>query len=219
MKIALSEDNKTGIYYRSWTSDLMTIRRVARMYNTEDLESSDVVLDMGAHIGCYTYYAANKVKQVIAFEPDPTSFKIARYNNRNNNNVTIVNAAIVANNDKQRKLYKTSTNSEGSHSLHVKSRKEFIFVKCLNYFDTVEKYRPTVIKAHLEGEEFFVYDRAIEKYVRMFIADFHLKKKTWRKLFYEIRNNLLTKQGFEEQPKTKLTNSPRTVVLNLRRDI
>jgi len=193
----------------------MTIRRVPRVYNTEDFSADDIVFDLGGHIGVFTYNIYNKVKQVIYVEPDPNSFKIGKYNNKNASNVIFINAAIVANNDTERKLYKSDTNSEGSHSLHVSSREKYIIVKCVNYFDLIKKYKPTIIKAHLEGEEFFIYDKPIDKNVRIFIADFHLKTKAWKKLFHLYLNNLLTIQKFTDVPKIRITKKPRTVVINL----
>lgn len=215
MKIALAKDNKTGLYYRPWTSDLMTIRRVKRVYNIKDFNESDIVFDTGSHIGTFTYFIANKVKQVICFEPDIVNFKIGKYNNRNNKNVIFINEAIVANQDKKRYLYKSYSNSEGSHSLHVKSRIKSIMVSCVNYQNMIDKYKPTIIKVHLEGEEFFIYDKPVNKNVRIFIVDFHLKTKKWKNQFYEIFHNLKTKQRFKEEPKTNLTRAPRTVVVNL----
>jgi len=38
-------------------------------YRTDDLKSTDVVLDIGANIGAFTVLAAKKVSQVVAVEP------------------------------------------------------------------------------------------------------------------------------------------------------
>ena len=216
----LMKDEKTGLYFRPWTSDLMTIRRVPRVYDVSLFKKSDIVFDLGGHIGVFTFNIAPKVKQVIYFEPDQENFEIGKYNNRNNKNVIFVNSAVVANKDKERYLYKSNTSSEGSHSLHVPSRNERELVSCVNYKDIMKKYKPTIIKAHLEGEEFFIYDKPIHKNVRIFIADFHLKRRVWKELFYKILNNLLIDQGFKPiGAKINITKNPRTIVINLWRNI
>jgi len=193
----LAKDNKTGIYYRPWFTDLEIIRGVYREYDISDFDKNDIVFDLGLNIGTFTYRIAPIVKQVISFEPDPINFRIAKLNTQQYKNVILYNAAIVGNNDKYRKLYKSDSNSEASHSLHKTKRNEHIEISCINYKEMISKYKPTIIKSDIEGEEYYLFNELLPKTIRIFIAEFHFGKKEWRKSYNEILNSLIYKQNFK----------------------
>lgn len=60
------------------------------------IRKGDIVLDLGAHIGFFTVYAAKRAKRVIAVEPLPRNFYNLRFNVMLNklDNVILVNKAI-----------------------------------------------------------------------------------------------------------------------------
>jgi hypothetical protein len=51
------------------TSNLDVISQVAHDYLFDDIKDTDVVLDIGAHIGAFSLPASRKAKQVYALEP------------------------------------------------------------------------------------------------------------------------------------------------------
>jgi len=217
-KIQLSKDKKTGLYYRPWTTDLEIIRGVYIEYNITDFKNTDIVFDLGANIGAFCNKVSKLVKKVYAFEPDPINFKIAKLNNHLNKNVILFNSAIIGNYDKKRYLYKSYTCSEASHSLHRTSRNEKILVSCVNYKKMINKYKPTIIKSDIEGEEYYLFNEILFNTIRIFIAEFHLSKKIFKESFDKILNSLLNIQGFKSNKEIKLTRNPRHIVINLWRN-
>ena len=70
-----------------------------KMYNPINLPigENDIVVDIGAHNGIFTLFAASKTKKMIyAFEPAPASFEFLKRNIETNklNNVLAYNAAV-----------------------------------------------------------------------------------------------------------------------------
>jgi len=216
--LKLAKDNKTDIYYRPWTYDLDIIREVYKEYNISDFNSEDIVFDLGANIGSFSYRIAKIVKQVIAFEPDHDNFKIAVYNNRNNQNVVLFNSAIVGNRDEKRYLY-GSINNTASYSLHKSKRNHRILVDCVNYSDMIYRYKPTIIKSDIEGEEYHIFDELLFNTIRIFIAEFHSSRKAWNESFLRILNSLLNDQNFILKEKIKITPLSRDNIVNLWRNV
>lgn len=136
------KDTKTGIYYRIHNSDLSLIREAYRVYNIDNLTKKDIVLDLGGHIGSFSYRIQNKVSKIILYEPDEINYKISLINLKKFDNVELVNSAVIENNDKYRFLYKSNSNSDGSHSLCKNNRPIKNKVNCSNYFNIIKKYTP-----------------------------------------------------------------------------
>ncbi|MFA5866572.1 MAG: FkbM family methyltransferase [Actinomycetota bacterium] len=123
------------------------------------LREGDVVLDVGANIGCYTLIAAKAVGskgRVYAFEPDPNNFALLKRNIEVNNyhNVTPIQKAVT---DKTGtlKLY-VSDRSKGDHrifnSYDGRESIEIEAIKLDDYFINKEK-RIDFIKMDIQGAE------------------------------------------------------------------
>jgi FkbM family methyltransferase len=82
------------------------------------VEPDEVVVDVGAHIGCYSLKAAHIGAKVIAIEPDSSNFELLKYNVRLNGfrNVEVLN---VAASDKRGRvvLYPQTGDNTGTSSL------------------------------------------------------------------------------------------------------
>ena len=78
------------------------------------IKPGDVVLDVGAHIGCFTLKAAKEVGpsgKVVSFEPSSENFKLLSLN-------------VSSNNDSNAKLFKVAVGSEpGAAKRHLGNRK------------------------------------------------------------------------------------------------
>jgi FkbM family methyltransferase len=68
--------NGLEFFYRPETTDWNIIREACGGLNTLhfDVEDDELWFDIGAHIGSFSCYAANKGAQVFAFEPMPDNF-------------------------------------------------------------------------------------------------------------------------------------------------
>lgn len=111
-------------------------------YNIQGLkfEDSPTILDIGANIGAYSYWAAHRFpnSRILAFEPDPTNVKHYIDNTRGIPvqpwNLTIMQNAVYPDKDKIT-LYRSKVN-EGMHSIHKDltntENAESIEVKCID---------------------------------------------------------------------------------------
>lgn len=86
-----------------------------------EIESGDVVVDVGANVGYYTLIAAKRVGssgKVYAFEPDPDAFALLRANIELNalTNVVAINKALAAEPGRL-ELFRSNTN-RGDHRLY-----------------------------------------------------------------------------------------------------
>lgn len=153
----LEHEGKTCIY-RDNKNEFAIVREAftANTYEHHGMtfDKGDIVLDLGANIGCFTLSIFDRVKEVIAVEPEKYNCEVMRMNIRENNikNCKLFEAAVVGNNDKRRKLF--CGFCAGMYSLHTDTHQRVsVDVKCLNIQDLIDKYNPTKIKFDIKGSE------------------------------------------------------------------
>lgn len=214
----LIKDKKTGIYYRPYdTYDLDIIRGVYRDYDTAHLNKEDIVLDIGGHIGSFSYSIAGRVMVSHLFEPHLENYKLAKYNNKENKNVICHHNCVSTEQTIGRILYISDTNSEGTHSLHYTKRSIQEYVDSVSFSHLCDIHNPTVIKMDIEGEEHNLLKYDLPGSVHTLILEFHLSRKTWKESYKTILHNLIHIQGFIPKESTYIKQTTRTITLNLRR--
>jgi len=216
MKIPLAKDSKTGLYYRPWKTDLHTIRDIYKTmtYNIKDFKKTDILIDIGCHIGSFSYRASPLVKKIYAFEPDFENFKIACLNNKENKNVKIFNAALIENDDKKRYLYESKAHNSSSLSIYSINRPYRVLVSCSNYESIIKKYKPTILKCDAEGAEYYFFIKPLYESIRIFLTEFHFGNKRYKNLYFQIVKSLLTEQGFKPIQETRLTSKSWNIEVN-----
>lgn len=95
---AARADSESGIYTRHYK-----------------LKPSDLVLDIGAHIGCFSKWAAPQCSRIIAFEPEHYNFSKLVLNTHEFENVTCINAAASDHNSPV--FLNINTRNSGGHGL------------------------------------------------------------------------------------------------------
>jgi FkbM family methyltransferase len=122
------------------------------------LNKDDIVWDIGASIGLHTVHCAASVKQVVAFEPDPSTNQRLRQNiqlNGLSERVRVENCAL---SDKEGLLelhtdglsgFAPSLKAQGRHSSVTK-----VPVQTIDQMVAAGVPCPTVIKMDIEGAEF-----------------------------------------------------------------
>jgi len=146
----------------SWDHQIIAEMTGKRSYmSLMNLQPTDIVLDAGGYIGTFACQAAKQVKRVLSFEPEPTNAQLFLKNVSLNNikNVSLVQKAVVSDNDLTKSFYVSTKKSTAGHSLrHCRGRTEIV-VECIN-FDTILATVPcTAVKIDIEGEEFNIFKR------------------------------------------------------------
>lgn len=186
-----------NINYRN-ESDLSVIEEIFidRMYrSTESLIfslQSSTILDIGAHIGLFSIYAAilNPQIKIIALEPEPDNFNLMKENLKLNHikNIVVKNMALV-NNDQKDIILQLSKNTHNhivplSNCHIVDSANKEISVPAVNLEKIIIKNKLDkigLLKMDIEGGEFDIFQ--------------NLNQNTWSKIqniameYHELGNN------------------------------
>jgi FkbM family methyltransferase len=125
------------------------------------LKEDDVFVDVGAHIGLYSIYAASLLRQgkVVAIEPNPKNYK-ALFKAIQLNRLKNVVALNIAAWSKECRLPLYIKGSSDPHSLVSKSSK-YIIVRAMKLDDCINKLglkKISLIKIDVEGAEVQVID-------------------------------------------------------------
>lgn len=155
MKTMKVDGNK--FFIREDTLDEYVIKENAgSQYNKLQLRPKDVVLDIGANIGAFSVLNADKVKRILAYEPEPENFLLLKKNIARNEieNIRCVRRAIVGDDSLSVTLYKNTKKNMGSHSMYVKRGRIPIVVTASHIDEVILKHKPTVAKIDIEGAEF-----------------------------------------------------------------
>lgn len=137
---------------------LESVHKNAYFKNPFNFSEDVTVIDIGAHIGAFTVYAAHRAKggRVYAFEPFLSNYKVLERNvlSHNASNVSLFNLALAGRNH-ERILYIDDFNS-GGHSF-IKKAKKGIPVNCLTLEEVLIENKISkcdFLKIDCEGAEY-----------------------------------------------------------------
>ena len=156
-------NQSTRMKIRVNTFDKQAIYEVWGMKEYENehftINSSDVIMDIGAHIGAFSVWAAQKAVsgQVFAFEPNPENYALLEENKKLNDltNIHTFNSA-VSEIRGQAKLF-TSDFHNMTHSFFEEGTRDNILVPTISLADIFEEYRLEKVhflKIDAEGAEY-----------------------------------------------------------------
>lgn len=124
-----------------------------------EIDSADVVYDIGANVGIYTCFLARELsaENVIAFEPHPSNVAALEKNLRlNGERARVLDKALSDLSGTAEFAVKSQNPGEGEHSLSVHEEDDTIEVDLEtgdNLIDSGEIPQPTVLKVDIEGAE------------------------------------------------------------------
>jgi len=80
LRIAILPDG-ARVLIRPGTFDVTAIKEIfSRIYDRYfELKTSEIIIDIGAHIGIFTIYVRNN-PEILAFEPNPENYILLKYN-------------------------------------------------------------------------------------------------------------------------------------------
>jgi FkbM family methyltransferase len=151
------ERKNLRFWVRDGTSDEYIVKEVlGSEYNKLDVGESDVVVDIGSHIGVFACSMARLVKKVYTYEADPENFKLSLENfqlNMVNDKITPYNLAVVSDWQLTRKLYINDGNWKDGHTLLEVRGRPTIDVGTISIQNLIALH-PTIIKMDIEGGEY-----------------------------------------------------------------
>jgi FkbM family methyltransferase len=117
------------------------------------VQSGDVALDIGAHVGTWSVLVSGRAKKVIAFEPEPENFSFLLQNVKPYPNIEAHNQALWSSSGKA--TLRVAGANTGSHSLikdYVQSPSKEIEVELVKLDDVIHE-KVNFIKMDAEGSE------------------------------------------------------------------
>jgi len=173
--------------YSQWHKDAITKEIFEeRMYEKFfSVEEGDIVLDIGASIGPFTYsILQNKPKHVYCFEPSPSEIDTLRLNTQNGP-VTVVNKGIAdVEGDIEFNLFGLDLSSKVAKSTTFdKIREEYGITKI------------DFLKTDCEGGEYSIFNNQnffwIKENVKKVVGEWHLENPTRKQQFRVFRDTYL----------------------------
>ncbi len=139
------------------------------------LEKKDIVMDIGAHIGCFSVLAGSIGKKVYAFEPWEESYTLLRINVKNNGleNVECFKKAVTGKNTKYVKFFLHKKWNGCNSTLPVKGFGESIQVENQNLHEFLENNKITFMKMDIEGGEYELVPILVEHRVPKIVFEVH----------------------------------------------
>jgi len=161
-----------GLVYR--TSDKLIIDEVPGVYGNVPVKPTDVVLDLGAHIGITARLMLDKgARSVVCVEADPANIPLLRRNLRKRKAV-ILPAAVGAKPGRA-PFYTRSDRGYVGSILEDPTRKR-ITVPVLPFGGLLKQYRPTIVKSDIEFSEYELPEmRALPDHVRVVAMEVHIR--------------------------------------------
>ncbi len=177
----IEESLRETLFIRPNTADAYALHE-SHGYHRMGVRPGDVLLDLGAHIGCVASRAALiGAAKVISVEAESENFELLQQNTRSFSNVEILNGAVYGGMDHFVNLHRVSRRNDGGHSTGTHSvlfttRGDTVQVPRLDFHELVAEYKPTVIKCDVEGSEFSWSWENLPDHVRSIGIEFHTRR-------------------------------------------
>ncbi len=192
------ETNDKTILNEIWIKKLYTPKGF-------EIRRDDTVIDIGAHIGFFTIFAAYHAKKgiVYSFEPEPENFNLLKYNVKENKlkNVKIFNYG-VAKETCVKRLY-ISTLNKAAHSVEIKEdQKNYVTVRMKSLSKILDNIKKPIdfLKIDCEGCEYEILINLGRKYfekIKKIVLEYHdLDENRNHKVLYDFLSKLGYKVSF-----------------------
>jgi FkbM family methyltransferase len=164
-----------GIFHEVWDHERYTAGLVSAVAR------GGTVVDIGAHIGLFSVFAARKLhaRRIIGVEPDPPNFELLSRNIYANHleNAILVNVAI-ADESGERRIYNNPSNS-GGHSFYARgaSSRLVTTLSLTELFKSSGVSECSLLKMDCEGAEMEILENTPDELLRIVSAislEYHL---------------------------------------------
>lgn len=210
--MAYLEDPKSKIKYREGTFDLGIIQERV-YYSPLNFEKSDIVLDIGGNIGCFSHLALSSgVSHCTAVEPDPSNFALMLTNLeewRQISRIEVLKRAVMPSGAPEEipfYINQEGTNKALHSSVPVRGRPT-IMVKTISYEELIERRPYTCMKIDIEGAEYDLPIWILPVTLKKLAIELHLTKPAWKAKAHEWDQHI---QNFGFKPIKPLEFTPKT---------
>lgn len=184
--------HKSGIYYRPEESDRYVIAQANHDYRKVVVGKDDVVLDLGANIGCFAHRAvASGARKVVCVEPIAETCEVLRMNVPT---AAVFNAAAVYDRAKKDVAIFMSKSAAMCSVFSIKGR-DSRKVVTVQIDDLYAEFAPTIVKMDVESAEYELLRAPVPLSVRQMGVEFSFRKPEHDPLVVETYRNL-RQQGF-----------------------
>lgn len=163
-------------------------------YDVPDDLSGKIILDVGAHLGSFTRLCVERGATVIAYEPDPESYRLLLLNTAHvAAGVQAYNAAVsdVAGKARLRQIDDAAGNSIcWGHGQHI--------VSVVAFDDLLAAHQPYLVKLDCEGCEYPILESSDLRGVSEILCEFHANYVPRAKERAEECRQRLAMVGFTE---------------------
>ena len=209
-------ETKSGlkIKIRKYSTDLMALTHVwlIEEYKSKNFEinDTDVIIDVGGHIGLFSLYASQFCKNglIYSFEPVPENYDLLIDNVRSNdlNQIKPFNLA-VSNSNSDIKLY--LNDDEAGHSMFSKSSKSITVdsISLQQIFDNNNIENCNFLKLDCEGTEYEILENLPTSYfdkIKKIVIEYHMADthpellENLKKILIKKNYSLKTKKLFSD---------------------
>lgn len=212
---------KETLFVRPNTADAYALYE-SHGYHRMGVVSSDVLLDLGAHIGCVASRAALLGAQVISVEAEAENFELLEQNTRSFQNVRTLRGAVYGGDAETVELHTTkrrddSGHSTGTHSVLFKTQGPTVAVQRLDFRRLLAEHQPTVVKCDIEGSEFSLDWSNLPCSVRSIGIELHTRRDLNRDKAKELIKTL-EDQGFKPVHALNMESNFSAIIAFLKRD-
>lgn len=129
-----------------------------------DFKGIKTIVDIGGHVGSFSITHSKYVENVIAFEPEPVSYKLFTDNLILNNikNVSLINKAVSANKGKLKFHLGATSGRNTLCELGYTHQKGELEVDCEDINEVFKLYKintPSLLKVDIEGIEYELFEK------------------------------------------------------------
>lgn len=165
-------DRPTGLWHRR--GDRLILQEHPTVYGNVPIQSGDVVLDLGAHIGAASRLFLKKgAGRVIAVEADPANIPFLR---RNLGRRPAVILAVAVGSKVGRTAFYTRADQGYVGSVLPDPTRKKLTVPVIPFGGLLQQFRPTVLKVDIEFSEYGLAElRDLPSFVRVVAIELHIR--------------------------------------------
>lgn len=200
----LAYDEKLGLLYRTdpKSCDIRIAAAAVNDYSSPPVSPSDVVLDLGAHIGSAARTFLRQGARVICVEPDAGNVKILRRNVAGTERASVIHAAVAPAGVSVVGLWRHPERNAVHRTMASPDRLPPVEVPAISLETLFQSVAPTVIKCDIEhAEHELPMLRAMPRAVRLLFIEIHGAPEKIHDLNGAVRAQGFTAVRYREQHK------------------